>query len=284
MQRRSFGKQMWRLFGPLIIKGCIGFGVEFVALTLYMLPHMPELLPLAQDKEAYFVKVTEIAYELAQHGTELAALTAIVAIPVLAWMFRRDRKREKEQGKEMVTNKVSLWKYLFVIGISIPFALGVNNILMLANLTEISEAYKEASKVLYTPSFPVQILCLGIIIPLMEELIFRGLLFKRIREDAPFLRAMIYSSLFFGLYHGNTVQVVYGIVCGALFAYLYEAYHSFKAPVLAHMVMNILVCTVTEADGFRWMFAQPMRMGVITVVCAAVASSMFVLIREKISQ
>ena len=47
-----------------------------------------------------------------------------------------------------------------------------------------------------------------------------------------------------------------------------------------HMTMNILACVVTELSGFAWMLDQPMRMGIITVLCALVASGMFVLIKD----
>lgn len=176
--------------------------------------------------------------------------------------------------------KQAFEKYILIVGISIPVALGVNNLLLLSNLSEVSEGYKQASEMLYTPSLPVQIICLGIVIPIMEELIFRGLLFKRLREVMPMVPAVIYSALFFGLYHGNLVQIIYGTICGLLLAYVYEKFGSLKAPVLMHMTMNILACVVTELSGFAWMLDQPMRMGIITVLCALVASGMFVLIKD----
>ena len=69
--------------------------------------------------------------------------------------------------------KAAFEKYILIVGISIPVALGVNNLLLLSNLSEVSEGYKQASEMLYTPSLPVQIICLGIVIPIMEELIFK---------------------------------------------------------------------------------------------------------------
>lgn len=286
MEQRSFGKAVWRIFGPLIIKGIVAFVVECIILTLYMMPRMPEIIATVKTQEQYVAQITELTTEISKYATEIAAISALVTIPILAWMFLRDRKQEKllalEMGNVVEEKKTALWKYIMVAGICIPFAIGANNILILSNLAEISEAYQEASKVLYTPVFPVQILCVGIIIPIMEELIFRGMIYKRVRSESSAKHAIIYSALFFGLYHGNLIQMIYGMLAGLLLAYLYEKYGSLKAPVLGHVLMNIVVCTITELDGFRWMFAQPVRMGVITVLCAAAASGMFVLIREKI--
>lgn len=288
MQRRSFGKQLWRMIGPLIIKGCVAFVVEIILMSIYLTPQIPEIMGKIKTWDDYVQKSMELSVEFfAKYATQVSAIAALLTIPVLMWMFLRDRKLEKirteAQGLSISVKKAPLWKYIMIVGISIPFALGLNNILLLSNLAEVSEAYQEAAKTLYMPSFPIQIICLGIIIPIMEELIFRGLIFKRMSEDISVKRSIIYSALFFGLYHGNAVQIIYGTLCGLMLAYLYEKYHSLKAPVLAHITMNIVACVMTELDGFNWIFAQPIRMGVITVACAAAASSMFVLVKEKVN-
>lgn len=286
MQQRSFGKQIWRIFGPLIVKGGIALLIQTIVMSIYLMPHMAELTENVRSQSEYYERVMELQTELLQYSTEITALTALAAIPILFLMFQRDRKREQlraeQQGTAFAEKRVPAWKYLLVVGVSIPFAIGLNNILMLSNITELSRTYQESAQILYAPPFPIQIICVGIIIPIMEELIFRGLIYKRVREDAPMKYAMIYSAAFFGLYHGNLVQIIYGTLSGLLLAYLYEKFDSLAAPLLAHMAMNVVVCMVTEIGGFNWLFQQPMRMGLITVVCAAVASSMFVLVREKV--
>ena len=42
------------------------------------------------------------------------------------------------------------------------------------------------------------------------------------------------------------------------------------------MIMNCGACVLTEIDGFTWMFQQPIRMGIITIACAFLASLMYV--------
>ena len=279
VQQRSPGQRIWRLIGPIIVKMAVAFVVEAVVILLYAIFVHPETFQAVSSQEELMQKTVELTDGVLKYATQISALAALCTIPILAWMFRKDRKLEKENG---VTpqKKAAFGKYILIVGISIPVALGGNNLLLLSNLSEVSEGYKQASEMLYTPSLPVQIICLGIVIPIMEELIFRGLLFKRLREVMPMVPAVIYSALFFGLYHGNLVQIIYGTICGLLLAYVYEKFGSLKAPVLMHMTMNILACVVTELNGFAWMLDQPMRMGIITVLCALVASGMFVLIKD----
>lgn len=278
MRKKNLGYRIWRIFSPLVVQQVVAWGIQSIIVVAFYLKQGTELMQSMNSKEEMLEKTLELSGELMKYLTEITALSALIMIPILIWMFQKDRIAEKMQG--IVPNrKAPLWKYSMIIGICVPFTLGVNNLLLLSSLPQLSEGYQQASEVLYTPSFPVQIICIGIIIPVMEELIFRGLIYKRFRENASAMRSIIYSALLFGLYHGNMVQFIYGVLAGVLLAYLYEKFGSLKAPVLAHIVINIVSCVMTEIDGFVWLFRQPMRMGIVTVICAAVASSMFVLIR-----
>lgn len=279
MQQRSIKKDMWDIFGPLVLKTVVALIVESIITMVLCMARVAEDLTTAMTQEQIVSIANEITVEMYQYITEITAFSALVTIPFLAIMMNSDRNKEKKAG--LIPNKKATWKeYLYVIGISIPFSLGLNNILLLSNLAEYSEAYQETSEILYSPSFPVQILCVGIIIPIMEEMIFRGLIYRRMRRNVSMVKAMIFTSLMFGLYHGNSVQFIYALLSGLLLSYMYEKYGSLKAPVLAHMLMNIVSCALTEVDVFTWIFSDMMRVAVITILCAAIASTMFLFIRR----
>lgn len=270
---------MWDIFGPLVLKTVVALIVESIITMVLCMARVAEDLTTAMTQEQIVSIANEITVEVYQYITEITAFSALVTIPFLAIMMNSDRNKEKKAG--LIPNKKAPWKeYLYVIGISIPFSLGLNNILLLSNLAEYSEAYQETSEILYSPSFPVQILCVGIIIPIMEEMIFRGLIYRRMRRNVSMVKAMIFTSLMFGLYHGNSVQFIYALLSGLLLSYMYEKYGSLKAPVLAHMLMNIVSCALTEVDVFTWIFSDMMRVAVITILCAAIASTMFLFIRR----
>lgn len=279
MQRKSIGKQIWEVFSPLLVHLGAMFVVEMIVITGIYMQTLPELVEAMKTEEALMEYILEVTAKVYDHVVEITAMAALVALPFLLWLRKRDRKKESAAG--IVPNKKApLSKYILIVGISIAFSLGLNNILTLSNLAELSEAYQETAEALYTPALWVQILCLGLIVPITEEYVFRGLIYKRMRQTMSATRAIIASALLFGLYHGNSVQMIYGSLCGLLLAYLYEKYGSMKAPVLAHMLMNIVSCVLTDVDGFTWMFTKPMRMAVITIACAAIASTAFVFIRE----
>lgn len=279
MQQRSVGKYIWEIFSPLLLHMVVSFVVEMILILVYYMQHTPELLTLLESEKEVTEQILEMAYSVYQYAVEITAIAALVTIPFLVWMTRKDLKKERAAG--IIPNKKApMSKYILVAGISIPFSLGLNNILTLSNLAAYSEAYQEAAEALYAPSLPVQIVCVGVIIPIMEEYIFRGVIYKRMRRYVTAKRAIVSSAIFFGIYHGNTVQMIYGALCGLLLAYLYEKFGSIKAPILAHMLMNIVACLLTDVDGFTWMFSNPIRMAVITIGCAALASTVYLGIRK----
>lgn len=279
MQQKSLRKHIWEIVSPILVHLGVTFLVEMILIVGYYMKSLPELVAAMETEEALTEFILEMTYTIYDYVVEITAITSIVALPILIWMKSRDTKLEKAAG--IVPNKkASLSKYVLIAGISIPFAVGFNNILTLSNLAEYSVAYQETAEALYTPALWVQLLCLGIIVPITEEYVFRGLIYKRMRRNTSVIRAIISSSIFFGLYHGNSVQMIYGTLCGLLLAYLYEKYGSIKAPIFAHMLMNIVSCVLTDVDGFTWMFAKPVRMAVITIACAAIASTMFLFVRD----
>lgn len=275
MQQTDIRNRTWELFGPIILKVVVSLLVEAIVVAVFTMKYLPDA-SASMSMEQLMAYVEADVYK---YIVEITAISALATIPFLILMRSNDRKKEKAMGL-VPNNRAPLSKYVYVAVISIVFSLALNNIVLLSDLAEYSIAYQEAAEALYSPSLIVQILCLGIVTPIMEEYIFRGLIFKRLRNRLPVARAIISSALFFGIYHGNLVQMIYGTLSGILLAYLYEKYGSLKAPILAHMLMNTVACILTEADVFTWIFSEKIRIASITIGCATIASIMYLYIQK----
>ena len=279
MQRKRIGSWMWALFSPLLLSYVISLGVELIVVSIYGTQYMMGLTEVIETQEQMYEHVVAITEGIMPYATQMGAVAALITIPFLMRMVKKDRVHEQNAG--FVSNKVASAKYYpLLVVMSVAVAVGLNNILLLLNISEYSEAYQQSAELLYTPSFPVQIVCLGIIYPIMEEYIFRGVIYRRMRVNIPVVSAISFSAVMFGLYHGNSVQFIYGALAGVMLSYFYEKFGSLRAPILGHMVINIVAVILTEFDIFTWMFAVPMRMAIITIICAAVGSSMFIMIRN----
>lgn len=138
-----------------------------------------------------------------------------------------------------------------VILLAVCAALGLNIVLSLTEAAEQSTDYQRVAQEQYQVAVAAGVILYGIISPLAEEAVFRGILFNRLREDFPLPVAVCLSGLLFGLYHGNLVQGVYGAVMGMLMAYLYAVMGSFGIPLLFHAAANLTVYLLAQAPGLQ---------------------------------
>ncbi|MBQ4558821.1 MAG: CPBP family intramembrane metalloprotease [Tyzzerella sp.] len=146
-----------------------------------------------------------------------------------------------------------------IVLLSVSVSVGLNILLLLINLPQYSEQYQKVSEILYAPPIWQQLLTSGLLIPIVEEVIFRGLGFRLLRRWIPFSWAMVISAVAFGAYHGNLVQFVYAGFCGVLLAYFYEKYQTILAPILSHAVMNIVAIVLTQTG----IFADILKRGIV---------------------
>lgn len=132
--------------------------------------------------------------------------------------------------------------------------LAVNNLLALSGIPRIFTGYEEVAQALYSPPLLQQFLFVGLVIPLTEELIFRGQAFALLRDRMPWLPAALLSALLFGIFHGNITQGIYGFLLGIILAWLYEVSGGLLLPYLFHAAANIMSTVVTAADwgGAGW--------------------------------
>ena len=283
MTPTGYWKRLWFLWGALIIKVIISYVVTFAAemiyLTSYAYDDPNKLLEITQDQDAIWELSVQIVEALMPYTTLIEGVAAAIAIPILWLMFRTDAKKERRFGIAP-TPKAPIYKYGVIGVMSVAMCVLVNNIFYISGLTVIDQTYAQVTEAMYSADFLVQVLCLGILVPIAEEMVFRGLMYKRLRCGLPFMQAALYGALAFAIFHGNLVQMIYGFVLGMLFSYMYEKYGSVRAPIFAHIMMNLVSVFATEYQLMSWMASEYVRIGAITVMCAFIASVMFVLLQR----
>ncbi|NCB73412.1 MAG: CPBP family intramembrane metalloprotease [Clostridia bacterium] len=82
-----------------------------------------------------------------------------------------------------------------------------------------------------------ELVFVGLLAPVFEELVFRKLLLDRIRAYGEGT-AILVSGLCFGLFHGNLFQFFYAFGLGALFAYIYLRTGRVRYTIILHAIIN----------------------------------------------
>ena len=85
----------------------------------------------------------------------------------------------------------------------------------------------------------LMIFCVGIFGPLVEEVLFRGMVFGKLRRVFSFWPAALISGAIFGLYHMNLVQGIYAGVFGIILAYVFEKTETIWGCYLLHAFFNL---------------------------------------------
>ncbi len=87
----------------------------------------------------------------------------------------------------------------------------------------------------------LNILCLGLLAPVCEEILVRGLCFNRFRYAIGQKNAIVISALLFGaLHYTSVVQMCYTFLLGLLLAYAYAKFENILVPILIHMSFNMM--------------------------------------------
>lgn len=225
----------------------------------------------------FYTMITTLLFLGLELGAlEATAISAVIIIPILIYVYGRDQKRRGEM-RRAGGNLGDDFIYIVLSGLSLCI-LG-NFIVESLGISELSNAYEEAAKSLYSPTFAVQILASGLVIPIAEELIFRGMIFASLKERLPFLISAILSAGIFALFHGNLPQGMYAFLLGFAAAWLYQITKSILAPCVFHISANLFSLFVTNAGVAKLLFQTENLAATTVVVGGAATLSVFSMIR-----
>lgn len=120
-----------------------------------------------------------------------------------------------------------------IIGVYIEMAFGIEA--GSENTADISEMMKAA---------PLMILSVAILGPILEELVFRRVIFGTLIKKYNFWISAIVSGLVFGAIHLEFEHLILYTICGLVFAYLYHKTQSIWTSIIAHVLLNTSVTII----------------------------------------
>lgn len=126
-------------------------------------------------------------------------------------------------------------------------------------------------------------LCISVLGPVLEELLFRGAVTKELLRRYSPAKAIVISGLIFGLVHINPVQVVSASLSGFFFAWLYYRTRSVVPGILIHIVNNSLstwlTLTYPEMESTAELIPAPMSWILLALSVLLLCLSLKMLLR-----
>lgn len=100
------------------------------------------------------------------------------------------------------------------------------------------QEYSEATNLIGDEITLVQILSVVLAAPVLEEILYRGLIMKSLQRGMPVFIALIIQAVLFGLMHGQLIWVFYATFLGVLLAVIKLKYKSLYPCILMHLSFN----------------------------------------------
>ncbi|HET7580860.1 MAG TPA: type II CAAX endopeptidase family protein [Bacillales bacterium] len=168
-------------------------------------------------------------------------ISFISALIVILILLRKDMKASYRDVDRASVDQSILWGFL---GILIAFgaqlvsgvieqALGVHH--ASENTQRITEIARD---------MPLFIIVVAIVGPILEEIVFRKVLFGSLYKRFDFAIAAVISSILFGLAHMELSFLLTYSAMGFVFAFLYAKTKRILVPIAAHASMNTFVVLV----------------------------------------
>ena len=264
---------VWKFLYPFLLFYFAGelFRQLFGFVIMFIADHVDALFNIV------FVAADSDAEKLALSGNGNAIIQIISLICVYIVLYKLGGGKECLENNKKNGRKYTAKEWLSWGGISVALAVGLNMLFAAMGWLGSSESYQEVSTNLYAVSIPAGLLLYGIYSPLVEELLFRGIIFTQVKSYMKHLGSALLSSALFATYHGNPVQFVYSFFFGIVLAYAYHYSGDFAVPVVIHGAVNVLVFL---ASTYGLLTGSGVQL-VLGIACTAAAAIGFVVLRRK---
>ncbi len=171
-------------------------------------------------------------------------LFGIVGLPAGVWAKGRIEQTREDMFLEHLKPEPEK-SYLFM-GIAVVGAsAGVSALAHIMGGVDLAQAYGISAKPMQFLMVFVGLCCVGVLIPIVEELLFRGILFPALRQRMRWEKAMLLSSFCFAICQMNLQQGIFAFVIGCLATYAFEYFQTFLAPVVVRVIAGVVAYLVT---------------------------------------
>ena len=193
---------------------------------------------------------------------------AVIFLALVLWFALRRRDPLREIGINPV--KISHLPGLAVFGLSVQAVTSITIAMFSVFMGPIGEQTQQSYDNMFGPETTVAMFVfMAVATPIIEEIIFRGLVHKNMKTIMPRGAAVILSSLCFGLCHGEIYRVIYATLLGILLASVCEKYGSIIPSIVIHMAFNTMsfVYEVLPENTLVYICIYFIAMGV-SIACA----------------
>ncbi len=178
-----------------------------------------------------------------------------MAISLICYFFiQKGRKTSLLKSFDCKKLSVAPIIALAIFALSFNFALGflMEYLSNLDALDQVFNQYSELIGMIIGGSFWLNLLTVGILVPIFEELLFRGLVYTELRKVSSVTISVFIQGVLFGIYHMNIVQGIYAAILGIMLGYVYHKFKTILAPIVIHIALNASSVLLSTSFGEKF--------------------------------
>lgn len=167
--------------------------------------------------------------------------TFTLSLLIILSLLRPDFELEKAESKTGVGG-ILLWS---VIGFFMVYIGQIVAALIELHILGIEPGSENTTAIVdVIDMIPIFFIVPAIIGPVLEELVFRKVIFGALHKKMNFFFAASLSSIVFSVFHGDFEHILVYAAIGFIFAFLYVKTKRIIVPIIAHMTMNTFVLLI----------------------------------------
>lgn len=235
---KNFFKGLGKGILYLLLYLGVSIFVELIFTIIIFAVELPKILISTENgADVDMVAITEsLTNAVLKQALLITVIAGIVTLGILFLVFKL-RKKKFFQEFSLRKIKGSAIVPILFFGVGLQLAIGFiwSVIPFPENWTE---TYADRASLISEGNIVIALIATIIMAPLVEEIIFRGLIYTRMKKGMNLIVAGLLSSLLFGIVHGTLIWASYAFVLGMILVWLFERYQSLLATILLHFIFN----------------------------------------------
>ena len=211
--------------------------------------------------------------------------TALSAVLGLAAVFACDRKMAigtLRRDNVMYTGRSTMTLIILSLLLAVCLNIVLNALILSSGVQKIDPLYQQAAQTFAEGSLPLQILAYGVLVPIAEESLFRGIVYSffksRFNGSAKLhTAAILLTSLVFAVYHGNLTQGLYAFLLSLAFCFVADCGGLIMSIVL-HVGVNLTSLIGEYIQRYQTLLTRPSEGWPLILIAVVFAAGLICLI------
>ena len=233
----------------------------------------------AQNSEALAELIQDLVISQMAASMPWTLLISSILTLLVIWVIVGARGFEVRKFAGL--NPVSWVQVVSATFLGIGFSLAFNSLFNMPGLEVMQDPSTAMAQSLLFGSIFTAIIG-STVVPIVEEIVFRGFLLNEMRRGVTLLPSVLLSSLLFGVLHGTAVWALIAAVLGLLLAWVALRSRSVYAAIATHIGINATSFTMVWTDEMWSVPAQSSSFAILLALGATLfIASLIVLIRNS---